>query len=260
MAICNRFTTKDTALIACFTALYVALSFVPMFPVVGLFAFITAATMIAPLIGIILGAYRGAISAFLGGVIGLFLNPTFLYPSLAAGVATALCAGLLYANKRALCALIYLSLLLLFGLYPFVGPVWLYPPMMWFQILGFIILISPLQYLASKNINSNSNSRLLYAFFMVSLPSTLAGQIAGSLIFEIMIPDTSFLTGIWISLTFLYPVERTAIAVIVTLIGVPLQRVLKYANLTQAGQGQILPRKVPMKKQSFGGIIMSAEP
>lgn len=227
----RRLTTMDVALIACFTALYVSLSFLPMFQVIGLFGkTITAATIIAPLIGIILGSHRAVTSTFFGGILGLFLNPQFSYPSLAAGIVTALCASLLYTNKQTLCALIYLAFLLLFGLYPSVGPVWLFLPMIWFQIIGFLILISPFQSFASKSFNSHGNSKLLYAFFITSLTSTLAGQIAGSLIFEIIVADASALKASWISLTFSYPIERTLIAVIVTFLGAPLLKVLRSAN------------------------------
>jgi len=230
----KKLEAKDIALIVTFTALYVALSFLPMFQIIGLFGkAITAATLMAPLIGIVLGAYRGVISSFFGGVIAFFVNATFSYSSLFAGIATALCAGLLYANKRIICGLVYLILLLLFGFYPSVGPAWLFPEMMWLQIIGFLILISPIQLFASKSFTTNSNSKLLYAFFITSLTSTLAGQIAGSLVFEIIAADASFLRTWWAALTFTYPVERVLIAIIVTFIGVPLLKVLRTANLIQ---------------------------
>jgi hypothetical protein len=201
-----------------------------MSQIVGLFGkAITAATIIAPLIGIILGSYRGVISTLFGGIISLSFNPAFSYPSFFAGVATALCAGLLCTNRRIPCSVVYSLLLLLFGFFPSVGPVWLYLPMIWFQILGLLILISPLQSFASKNFESDDNSRLFYAFFVTSLSSTLAGQIAGSLVFETMV-DASFLKAYWVSLTFLYPLERIAIAIIVALVGVPLLKALRSAN------------------------------
>jgi hypothetical protein len=232
MPIYQQPATKDIALTTCFTALYVVLSFLPMFQVIGFFGkTITAATIVAPIIGILLGEYLGVMSTVLGGIIGLLLNPSFSQPSFAAGVVAALCASLLYNRKRALCALTYLVLLLLFALFPSVGPFWLYPPLMWFQIVGFLILISPLQSFASKNFRSENNSRLLSAFFITSLTSTLASQIAGSLIFELVVTDATTLKGYWLMLTFLYPEERTIIALIATFIGVSLYKVLRATNL-----------------------------
>lgn len=231
----RKINATNTALIICFTALYTILSFLPLSQVLGLFGkYITVATIFAPIIGILLGLYIGVLSTLLGGIIALFFSPYFSPPSLVAGVVTALSAGLLYAGKRKLCILTYAAFLLVFGFYPFVGPFWLYPPSAWFQLAGLLILILPLQSKVTKNLGSNNNnSWLLFAFFITSLTSTLAGQIAGSLVFEALIPDASFLSVYWQVLTFLYPLERTLIALAATLIGAALYKVLESANLTQ---------------------------
>ncbi|MCL6578887.1 MAG: hypothetical protein K6T73_05800, partial [Candidatus Bathyarchaeota archaeon] len=122
--------------------------------------------------------------------------------------------------------------------YPFVGPAWLYPPLMWFQIVGFLILISPLQSTALKTLNSNTgyNSRLLFAFFITSLTSTLAGQIGGSLSLEVLawpifMADVNAWKTIWQVTIFLYPIERTIIAAASALIGTSLWKVLKTAKM-----------------------------
>ncbi|MDI6846577.1 MAG: hypothetical protein QMD23_00360 [Candidatus Bathyarchaeia archaeon] len=234
----KRLTTKDVALLICFTALYTYFSFIPAFPIVGLQGgAITLAAITAPIIGIILGPYLGMLSTLLGGIVGLFFAPSFFPPSLISGIVTAVFAGMLYVGKRSVCAFAYFSLLFFFGFYPFVGPVWLCPLSMWFQIIGFLVLTSPLQSMALKNMrNFNNYSRLLLAFFTVSLTSTLAGQIAGSLTFEliswpIFMEDVNFWTGLWQLLTWLYPIERIIIALIATFIGVFLYKVLMSANL-----------------------------
>jgi hypothetical protein len=107
---------------------------------------------------------------------------------------------------------------------------------MWFQIIGFLILVSPLQSIASKNLNSNNNSKPLFAFFVTSLTSTLAGQIAGSLTLEliswpIFIADVNFWKANWQFLTFLYPVERIIIALSAAFIGTSVHKVLRTANI-----------------------------
>jgi hypothetical protein len=186
--------------------------------------------MIAPVLGLVLGPYVGVLSASLGGVIGFFFGRVS-EPSLLSGAVAALCAGLLYTGKRGACVFLYFSLLFLFGFYPFVGPVWLYPPLMWFQIVGFLILASPLQSTALKNLKTAKGSMLTFAVFVTSLTSTLAGQIAGSLTFEliswpIFMADLSGWRLSWEMITFLYPVERVVIAVGATLLGVSLYRVL----------------------------------
>jgi biotin transporter BioY len=232
MLIFRRLTARDLALTVCFTALYVVLSFLPIFHIIGFFGkSITAATVISPIIGIVLGTYLGVTSTFLGGMIGMFCNPSFSQPSLAAGVITAMCAGMLYKRKQSSCTFIYLLLLILFGLYPSIGPIWLYPQLMWFQVVGFLIIASPLQTIASRNFNSNNNSRLIFAFFITALTSTLAGQIAGSFTFGLIIGQTTDMTQIWRIITFLYPVERTIVAIVASFIGASLFKILKPTQL-----------------------------
>ena len=232
----RKLSAKDIALVICFTAIYVVFGFLPISPIIGLPGKnITAASVMAPVMGLILGPYVAVLSTVLGGGIGFFFG-SLSPPSFVSGVITALCAGLLYIGKRGACAFLYFSLLFLFGFYPFVGPVWLYPLLMWFQIIGFLILVSSLQSVALKNLNPARSSKLPFAIFMTSLTSTLAGQIAGSLTFEflswpIFIADTNAWRATWQILTFLYPAERTIIAVIAAFVGAALYKVLKSANL-----------------------------
>jgi predicted membrane protein len=231
MFIYRKLSANEVALTVCFTALYVVFGFLKISPIIGLPGqAITAAAIIAPIIGIILGPYIGTLSTFFGGIVGFFFG-SFSPLSFISGIFAALCAGMLFMGKQSLCALLYLSLLLIFGFYPFLGAVWLYPPLMWFEIAGFLILASPLQSLASKNLNSNNNSRLPFAFFVTSLTSTLAGQIAGSIAFTLLIADANTLKVTWQATIFLYPVERIIIALIASLIGASLQKTLKSTNM-----------------------------
>ena len=231
MFIYRKLSANEVALTVCFTALYVVFGFLKISPIIGLPGqAITAAAIMAPIIGIILGPYIGTLSTFFGGIVGFFFG-SFSPLSFISGIFAALCAGMLFMDKQSLCALLYLSLLSIFGFYPFLGAVWLYPPLMWFEIAGFLILASPLQSLASKNLNSNNNSRLPFAFFVTSLTSTLAGQIAGSIAFTLLIADANTLKVTWQAVIFLYPVERIIIALIASLIGASLQKTLKSTNM-----------------------------
>jgi hypothetical protein len=227
----RKLTTKEAALTATFTALYAVFGFLKISPIIGLTGqAITAAAIIAPITGILLGPYLGTLSTFLGGLVGFFLG-ALAYPSFAAGIAAAFCAGMVKEGKRIISTLAYLALLLSFVFFPTVGPAWLFPQEMWFQIVGLIILVSPLQYVATKFLDSDNNPKLFLGSFLTCLPSTLAGQIAGSLVFELLTADPTTLLGYWQALTILYPVERTIIALAATLISVPLLKVLKKGNL-----------------------------
>jgi len=239
LQISRKLTAKDVALTVCFAALYAIFCLFPIFQIVGLPSkSITAAAITAPIIGMVLGPYLGALSTILGGAIGFFAGP-FSPPSFVSGVVAAFSAGTLYFGKRSLCAFTYFSLLFFFGFYPFVGPVWLYPQLMWLQIIGFLVLVSPLQSVAVKNMrNSENNAKLVSAFFVTSLTSTLAGQIAGSLAFEVQFSWPIFMVEFnvwklyWQLLTWIYPWERVIIALVAAFIGGALHKVLKSAKLT----------------------------
>ena len=59
----GKLTTKDTALTVTFTALYAVFGFIKISPIIGLSGqAITAAAIIAPIIGILLGPYVGTLS------------------------------------------------------------------------------------------------------------------------------------------------------------------------------------------------------
>lgn len=234
MAARRKLTAKDVALIICFTALYAVFASIPIFQILGVpSTSITAAAITAPIIGILLGPYIGTLSAALGGVIGFFFG-SFSPLSFASGIVATLCVGLLYKGKRAWCFMIYFLLLIIFAFYPFIGPVWLFPLYMWFQIAGLLLLISPLQSIAINNLKSRDIPRFLLSFFAVSLTSTLAGQISGSLTALVLVPNPPAVQlGLFEVLTVQYPIERTIIALASALIGAPLFRILQSSNLLQ---------------------------
>jgi hypothetical protein len=187
--------------------------------------------MIAPVMGIILGPYVGTLSTFLGGLVGLFFG-SFPLPSFIGGITTPLCSGLIYQGKRIVAALVYFLLFVILAFYPIVGPVWLFPVYTWLQIVGLVILISPLQSVATRYFDSDNPPKLSYAFFVTSLVSTLAGQIAGSLTYVIVvlpIVEVSPLI-VWTSTTFIYPIERIIITIAATFIGAAVYTILKSAH------------------------------
>lgn len=234
----RKLSTREISLTICFAALYAIFGFWPISPIIGLPGkVITAAAITAPVIGVVLGSYLGILSTLLGGTIGFFLG-VFSPPSFLSGIVTSALAGALFEGKRGICVFSYFSLLFFFAFYPFVGPAWLYPPVLWFQLVGLLILASPLQSLVLRNMWKPKNSfRLLLAFFTISLTSTLAGQIAGSLVFELQvwpafIADVNVWRLNWQLIAWIYPIERVVIAAFAAFIGVALFQVLKSGRLS----------------------------
>jgi hypothetical protein len=208
-------------------------------PIIGLQGqAITAAAIIAPLIGIILGPYLGVLTTLLGGLVGFFFG--FLsQPSFFSGIAAALCAGLVRDRRRVLALLFYAVLWLALAFYPTVGPAWLYPTYLTFQAVGLIILAPPFQSAITKGFRSYRGSWLASAYFATCLASTLAGQIAGSLAFAATVGGVAaFWYGTWLVTTLTYPVERLIIAIFASIIGLSLHQVLRSANLVPIGHSE----------------------
>jgi len=232
-----QFKAKDLALMCSFAALYAVLSSVSLFPIIGSVGkFITLATVMAPLIGMIHGPYIGAAAVSIGGFIGWSVTQTgaFGFLSFVPGASAAFGSGLLYNAKRIQSFVLYVMLFLTLAFYPIIGPVWLYPYYLWFQLVGLAVLASPLTALALNSTRKNDNLRSLsFEVGVISLVSTLIGQMTGSLMFELtywptIYPQVEYWRiGQWQLLTFVYPLERSIITVVAVLVGTPLIKAIR---------------------------------
>jgi len=185
----------------------------------------------------------GAFAVALGGAVGTSIAQTGPFGALSfiPWTATAFCSGLLYNHKWRLSAVLYSVLLLMFTFYPTVGPAWLHPYLVWFQLIGLAVLLSPLQLRAVVLSQQTNPEKLIFGVAIISFISALFGQIAGSLMFEMMywpmlIPELNSWVSLWQALTFLYPVERMIITVIVVFIGAPLIRALRAWGYEKGGK------------------------
>jgi len=227
-------STRNIALAACFAALYVVFSIWNLFPVIGAQGrFISAAVVTAPLIGIILGPIYGVLSITLGGIATVFLSlpgafgPLSFLPHAAATFAS----GMLIIRKRVICIASYLLLFVVFAFFPLNGPVWLWPLMLWLDLIGLIIVASPVQAKFIKYLNETSSSlHLGLGLFVTCLSATLFGHVMGNVLFEILYwPETiEWWKATWQGLTFIYPIERVMIVIVATIIGTALIKALKF--------------------------------
>mgnify|MGYP001073907479 CR=1 FL=1 len=228
---------QKIALISVFASLYAVFGLWPLFPVVGAAGKnITVAAIMAPLVGVMLGPYIGVLTVLMGGIVGLSMAQMGPFGPLSflTGVAAAFCSGMLYERRRVICAVVYLTLLLIFAFYPVVGPAWLCPYFMWFQVVGFVVLVSPLQSKAVKCIRRNPNSfgGLTFGAATTFFVATLFSHLVGSIMFEAfywptIIPAVETWRGNWQIITFIYPTERIVITIATALIGTALIKALK---------------------------------
>jgi len=224
------------ALTACFAALYVVFSFWNLFPVIGVGGgkWIKAAVVMAPLFGIILGPYLGVLAVTIGGIAGAFFQITGAFGPLSfmPHAAAAFCSGMLTIKRRKVCVATYAPFLFLFAFFPVIGPVWLWPAVIWLDLIGLIVFASPLQSKAINAMNESSSSvRLIFGIATTCLTTTLFGHVVGSILFEAIYlqvnSSVDFWRTTWQGLTFLYPIERGLITLAATFVGTPLVKTLR---------------------------------
>jgi len=211
----------------------VVLSGASLFPVIGAVGkFITLATVMAPLIGLILGPYLGTVAVSMGGLIGWIITQAgpFSFLSFVPSAAAALFSGLLYNRRWKASVLLYSAMFLTLSFYPSIGPAWLLPSYLWFQLAGLIVLVSPLRSRANEFLHKPSSFlELSLGVAIISFTAALFGQIVGSVMFEIFYGPTIqfWKVLVWQPTAFVYPIERTLITLIATVIGAPLIRALR---------------------------------
>jgi len=227
-------STKNVALTACFAALYAVFSVWNVFPIIGVTGkFITAANLTAPLIGMILGPTYGVLSIMLGGIATAFLSlPTGAFGPLSflPHAAAAFVAGMLISRKQAICIASFLLLFLVYAFFPYDGPFWLWPLMLWFDLVGLIIVASPLQLKSIKYLNETSNSFLLgFGVCVTCFSATLFGHVTGNILFEIFYwpHTTEWWITTWQGATVAYPIERAIIVIVATILGTALVRAVR---------------------------------
>lgn len=236
--------TMKLAQMCVFAALYAVFSLVSLFPIIGAMGrFITLAAVLAPVLGMLLGPYIGSGAAAIGGFVGWIITQSgaFGVVSFIPGVASAFVAGLLTGGKHRTSVVFYLLLLSAMAFFPVIGPVWLYPLYVWFQLIGLIILVSPASPMASRFIQSMKAQKSALGIGIIALISTLAGQVTGTLMFEIFVfPASSSIefwrTTQWMPIAFVYPVERSIVTLLATLAGTPVIRAVRFYGFEIGGK------------------------
>ncbi|MCD6530276.1 ECF transporter S component [Candidatus Bathyarchaeota archaeon] len=223
---------RRVAFTCIFAAVYAILSSWSLFPVIGAPGkFITLSSMVAPLMGMLLGPKVGLAATSIGGFLtsitgnmGAF-GPLSFVP----GASSALFSGLIREGRRGEASALYSASLAVFMFYPNSGPVWTFPPFLWLQLSCLVLILSPILPKVRVFLNGHDGRRLMLAVAYVAFTSTLFGHVVGSLMFEAMFNGSFTRCGwrlLWQSLTFVYPIERCIITASSTLIGFPLIKTL----------------------------------
>jgi biotin transporter BioY len=230
----NKITTRQVALAAIFAALYVVINTVtPPIPLGPTGLTITLSALLATFLGIILGPYLGTASALLGAVVSFALTgmPIYNLPFLLSPPLNAFVSGSLFYKKWVQAAVPFIVIMIAFVFTPpvlaFGNPqvaIWV----LWDKIVA-VALIAPMM-LFRKQLSAGYGTALL---FLLAFIGNQADNIWGSFAFalpqvyngiygmQLEAVQLSFLAS-----PFLYPAIRLLQAFIITIVAVPLIRVL----------------------------------
>ena len=235
----NKITTKQVALAAIFAALYVAINVaipfkIPM-GVPGLE--ISLSALIATLVGIILGPYLGTASTLLGVVVSFALGGSNIFdlPFLLSPPLNAFVSGSLFYKKWKQAVIPFIGLMIAFVFTP---PVYSFNSVqvaiwvLWDKIVA-VILIAPLL-IFRKRLSVGLGAT---ALFILAFIGNQADNIWGSFAFALppvyegifQMPMEAVQVA-FLGSPFIYPAIRLVQAFIITLIAVPLIRVLSKTN------------------------------
>lgn len=228
--------TKILASIAIFAALYAVLRAVPTIPMIGAAgAKFSAADIIAPLYGIILGPYVGGISVIIGTFVGMALGktPIFLGLDFLPALVNTVALGFLVRRKWVPVVVLYIALFAVFLLNPvtiiFINVPWgsssMAIPFLWVHIIAFIVLLSSLGRKAGEWIETLKPVKLVAGISILAFIGTMMQHLMGNILYEVVFAEAA--KAYWPIVFYVYPWERLALVAFAVLIGVPIVRTLK---------------------------------
>jgi hypothetical protein len=226
--------TKQIALLTIFTALYIVLRFIPFSIIIGPSGgFLSLSDFLAPIIGIILGPYIGGLSVIMGNFSALALGRHMMFfgldfvPDLMAVLAT----GFLTQRKRSrwgIVVAINAALLAIFILNPLTTNFIFSIPFTWLHIVAFLVLLSPISWMAAKWINTIDAKKITAGLVVLVFIGVMMQHIAGNVLYEVVLNQitgsvlASAYPPMWSAVFFVYPAERTILIVAAVLVGTPL--------------------------------------
>jgi len=228
--------TRDIALTTSMAALYVALSYLPGFPVIGVEgATIGVLSAVVPVFGFVLGPWLGASAAFVGGIVRRILTGASVYSwlLLPATVLSAFVAGCLSRRRVGIVRGWMVTALVLGGLIfawylTWVGQVvWVFPLLHW---AGLAVVLLFGEWLALF-FQRGEGLELMVCVGLCSFVANMVAQIYGTLVFigaaELGVIGASLSPIFFLALIPVFAVERLIFTVIATVVGVPVVLALR---------------------------------
>jgi len=252
----NRQNTRQIAVVATFAVVYFLFRMIPTFSMIGVSGgTFSLADVIAPLYGMILGPYAGAISVTLGTVLAIAFGRPMIFLGLdfLPGAVDALIVGLLMRRKRLVAATLYLIFFIGFLANPYTA---IFVPVSvpflnlygfcfyaWLHLVALIALISPLSKKAADWVDGASLINLAPGVLILVLIGTMTQHLVGGILYEVVLgmfvgkaPEVFRL--LWYAVFWVYPFERGFLIALSTVIGVPLVKALKSSGFLPGSSSQ----------------------
>lgn len=230
------FTTRKLVLSSLFIAIFVVLSAVPTFPIIGVTGGnFTLSHTLPAFYGVLLGPLQGAVVIMLAAILSYRINPPRIsFLDFLAPLANTLIAGFLWRRKTWAAMLIYLIVLAIFLTAPFTllfihlefPGFSMDLPFHWLHFAAIPISLISLRFDESKN-----NNAMWIRVFACSLLGTMGQHCVGSTLFEYVYglvfgKNMEYFITTWYGVFWVYPIERMLFALASTIIGVSLIKIL----------------------------------
>lgn len=207
---------------------------IPIDRLVGINGTITAAGMIAPIIGILLEPAYGIVAVFTGTMVASLFpwNPIkFAGLDFLPGALNVTLVSLAVRGRRTEATLMFLITIALFIINPFtsifVGSSLLSPPIpyLWMHLAALIVLVSPLSKNLVIRITSRDYASLIRPVAVLAFTGTMIEHLTGGILFATVVGKAAL--RFWPVIFLVYPIERIILVIGATLIGAALLSLLR---------------------------------
>ena len=232
---------RRLTLTASLAAVYTVFRAIPISSLIGISGSITAAGMIAPIIGILLEPAYGIVAVFTGTMVASLFpwNPLKFYGlDFLPGALNVALVSLAVRGRRIEASLLFLVTMGLFIINPytslFVGSNLLSPPIpyLWLHLVAFVVLISPLTKGLGLRLSSHRYSSLVRPVAVLAFTGTMIEHLTGGLLFATVLGKGAL--KFWPVIFIAYPIERTILVIGATLIGSTLLALLRPTVVARA--------------------------
>ncbi len=225
---------RKLTLTASLAAVYTVFRAIPISSLIGISGSITAAGMIAPVVGILLEPGYAIAAVFTGTMIASLLpwNPLTLDGlGFLPGALNVALVSLVVRGRRTEAAMMFLIAIGLFIIHPyttlFVGSTLFSPPLpyLWMHLTALIVLVSPLANNLAQKISSHHYTSIIWPITVLAFTGTMLEHVTGGLLFATVVGKGAL--KFWPAIFVAYPIERIILVVGATMICSTLLRLLK---------------------------------